>query len=120
MTIIRTSQIEQKIQEYKDHCLSALHLYSKNQNEHCAQDFRKSCEAFFKILIFSHYNDINGLKIVLGELDSRLRPSNNRKLLYNQLFTLVKQIPFYNFQYNNSLEDIQKHENDVSHEPNQT
>ena len=116
MAITKTAQIEQKIQEYKDHCLLALSLYSENKNSHCVQDFRKSCEALFKILIFSQYGDLNGLKIILGEVDIRLRNSNNRVLLYYQLFEIAKKTSKYKIRYSNAFEDIQKYGNDGSRE----
>ncbi len=118
MEILKTSQIEQKITDYRNHCIKALSFYEQKNYSNCTQELRKSCEAMFKILLFSHFGDKDGLKLVLGKLDFNRRALNGKDLMFQQLFDNAKKTSKYNSRYNGAFEDIQKHGNDGSHNPN--
>ena len=96
MEILKTSQIEQKITDYRNHCIKALSFYEQKNYSNCTQELRKSCEAMFKILLFSHFGDKDGLKLVLGKLDFNRRALNGKDLMFQQLFDNAKKTSKYN------------------------
>lgn len=118
MAITLTPQIKQKIQEYEDHCLKALAFLEDKDYEHCTGDFRKSCEALFKILIFDRFGNVNGLKIILGQIDFRNIPSDGIPLAYQKLLTNAKKSSKYNNDFLQSFKDIQGLGNGAAHNPN--
>lgn len=117
--MIRSQLINQKLEEYKKHCILALDFYYKNDFEHSLTDFRKSAEAFMKIPILNKYGDNNGLEIILGKIDCSLNPINNKKeLSYQELLNIIKNNNDLLLQDFNRLKDIQKESNPPSHNSN--
>lgn len=118
MAITLTPQIEQKIREYEEHCLKALLFWKNNDYEHCTQDFRKSCEALFKILIFEKYGSANGLKIILGEIDCQLVISDNKELGYSSLWNAAKNSLQFEPKLTGAFKDIKEYGDNGAHNRN--
>lgn len=117
----RISLINRKIQEYINHCIYALDFFYKNDFEHSLTDFRKSGEAFMKILIIDKFGDLNGHKIIVGEIDMNLNPcSTHHDLQYNELLKVIEYKNILNISMLNRLKDIQRESNPTAHNPNRT
>lgn len=118
MSISLTPEITLKLKEYNDHCINALAFWEKNDYEHCTQDFRKSCEALFKILIYDHFGSNNALKIIIGEIDDQLLPSKNVELGYSGLWNAAKNSLKYDHTLTSAYKDIKEHGDKASHNLN--
>lgn len=111
--------ILKKIDEYKKHCIVALDFFFKEDYEHTLGDLRKSGEAFLKICILEKYGDVDGEKIILGQIDTSLNPVSNPKFLdYQDYLNIVKDEKILNVTDFNRLIDLQKKTNSSAHNPN--
>lgn len=111
-----TNLISEKITQYVNHCLTALDFFYKDDYEHAATDFRKSAEAFLKILVLNQFGDTSGLQIINGEIDVNLTPKQSpyKSLMLNDLL----QIRLNNIGHCFArLKDIQK-SNPTAHNGN--
>lgn len=118
--MIRSTLINQKINEYIKHCILALDFFFKDDFEHALTDFRKSGEAFMKIYIVDKCGDAHGYKVIVGELnmDNTLCSSRPHDLQYQELIDICKNEKLLNHRAFSRLLDIQKESNPTAHNPN--
>lgn len=113
-----TPLLLKKLDEYKKHCIIALDFFYKYDFEHALGDFRKSGEALMKALILHHFRDVNGEKIILGELNDTLTTlSPPKKMEYQDLLNIVKNKKLLPMDIGR-LKDLQKKGNISQHNPN--
>ena len=111
--------IQNKLKQYYLHSIKALNFFYQKDYESALTDFRKSAEAFMKILILKSYGDPNGDKVIKGELDEFLvarSPAN--KLEYHELLSVVKNRSLLQAGEFSRLKDIQSKTGNAAHNPN--
>lgn len=64
MTI--TARIQEKLESYRTHVLMAIDYFSKEKWDEAAVRFRKSAEAYMKVLIYEHLGDVGGHEVIVG------------------------------------------------------
>lgn len=116
----KTTLFERKIKEYNDHCILALHFYAEKDFDHSSIDFRKSGEAYMKILILKIYGETNGHKIITGEIDKQLKPMPTpaHPLIYNGLYQIICTHSTMKPDELSRLKDIQNRSNPSAHDRN--
>lgn len=119
-TMPLTPLIQRKLDEYYQHCLVALDFLFKNDAEHALGDFRKSAEAFMKILILKKFGEGDGERMILGEIDHEFKPILPAKRLeFQDFLDILKVEKLTNGITFPRLIDLQKRTNPSVHNPNQ-
>jgi hypothetical protein len=114
-----SSLITRKLQEYENHCLTALDFAEKSDPEHALGDFRKSAEAAMKILIIKKFGDQNGEQIVLGEIDCQLNKITfSKRLEYQDFLDILKNEKLTTTPTFFRMVDLQQRTNPSMHNPN--
>lgn len=111
--------ISRKLQEYENHCLTALDFAQKSDAEHALGDFRKSAEAAMKILVIKKFGDHDGEQIVIGQMDCQLNTiTTSKRLEYQDFLDILKAEKLTNTAVFFRLIDLQQRTNPSVHNPN--
>lgn len=94
----------------------AVIFFCKNDSEHALTDFRKSGEAFLKILVLGKYENSDGHKIIIKELDHMLTSRPYKELRYEDLICIY--FSYYQFYPKALLKDNQIKGNPTTHNGN--
>ena len=116
-----TQKIQFKIDNTLKFALQTFEDFSNNNYDNCLNNARKACEAICRAFILKKYGDINGEKIILGEVKKNLTanapyPDGKYKVpLLNDLLKICEQdfdkALYFRFQ------DIRYGGNNASHDP---
>lgn len=110
----------QKTQQYHDHCLIAIDFFYKNDPEHALINFRKSAEAFMKIMLLLTFGESDGEDMYLGKIDSDLNSKTGtiRTLDYQEMLSIIWSKKICIPEVNQRLKDLQTKTNTAAHNPN--
>lgn len=119
MTI--TAKIQEKIDAYRTHVLLAIYFLSQERWDESGVRFRKSAEAYMKVIIYEHLGDTLGHEVILAHKnqDGSVR-SRGYGLLYSELLNLIIA-PNNNWIDNTTkqiLNNIKDKVNDNAHDSN--
>lgn len=119
--MIITAKIQEKIDAYRTHVLLAIDYLSQERWEDSAVRFRKSAEAYMKVIIYEHLGDTLGHEVILAHKfqDGSTR-SRNYSLYYYELQNICKN-PNNNWidaTTDQVLEDIKDKANSNAHDSN--
>jgi hypothetical protein len=111
---------KQKLEQYTNHCLIALNFYYTQDHEHALINFRKSGEAFMKIIVLKKYEESDGEKIYNGILDTDLNTiaGVQKQLEYSELMQILWDKKLCPGDVNQRLRDLQTKTNPSAHNPN--
>ncbi|MFW0737124.1 hypothetical protein [Flavobacterium sp. T12S277] len=116
-----SSKLNYKITNVTAFAVQAFKDLKDKQASNTLNNARKSCEAMCRAILLQQFGEINGDKIILGEIDKNLRPINaiNGKHQPPLLNELLKQTK--NFISPQSIyfrcQDIRYGGNNASHDP---
>ena len=119
MTI--TPRIREKFENYRTHVLMAIDYFSKERWDEAAVRFRKSAEAYMKVIIYEHLGDDLGHEVILGQKNQNgITLTHAHNLFYSEMKKLCVD-PTNNWidaKTNSILEDINKKSSVGAHDSN--
>lgn len=119
MTI--TTRIQEKLDNYRSNVLFAIDFLSHGSLEEAAVRFRRSVEAYMKMLIYNELGDSLGHDVILGNKDQNNHViSKGRSLLYSEMVTLVSDTNRWaDTRKKTLLNDIKDRTNGNAHDANE-
>lgn len=66
MAMTLTARIQEKLENYRTHVLMAIDFLSNERLDEAAVRFRKSAEAYMKVIIYEHLGDVLGHDVILA------------------------------------------------------
>ena len=118
MTI--TTRIKEKLDNYRTCVLMAIDFLSKDQLEEAGVRFRKSAEAYLKIILYEQMGDETGQRYLTGEEDAGGNPlSPWLKPSYTQMLDTCYSKGWIDVNIHRLLDDIRKKSNENAHDPNE-
>ncbi len=110
----------EKLKQYHEHCLVALDFFYKNDPEHALINFRKSAEAYMKILLIQRYGESLGQDIYTGRknADGSVIAGTARQLEYGDLLKILWDSRIDKTDNKTRLKDLQKKANPSAHNRN--
>lgn len=119
MTI--TPKIQEKIDNYRTSILMAIDFLSKGVFEEAGVRFRKSVEAFMKVIVYENWGDNKGHRYLIGEEDKYGNLLNPKSI---PLFSSILDLCYYDKHWidnktHSLLDNIRLKSNDKAHDPNE-
>lgn len=116
-----TARIQEKLDNYRTNVLFAIDFLSHDRQEDAAVRFRKSSEAFMKIIIYERLGDSLGHDVILGKKDYLGNVINKgRTLLYSEIVTLIADTTrWIDTSKKLLLNDIKDKTNENAHDSNE-
>lgn len=113
--------ITSKVINFENHTLSAYQLFHECKYDKMANDFRKACEAFMKIVIVLEVGEDLGKQIIAGRKNINGSRVEDRKsnLSLKELLEVATEIPnptYWENSYSIPIEKIRPVGNDSSHD----
>lgn len=113
--------ITSKVVNFNNHTLSAYQLFHEGKYDKMANDFRKACEAFMKIVIVLEVGEDFGQQIIAGkkDIDGSTFKDKRSKLSLMEMLESISKIPnltFWQDSYSNPINKIRSTGNENSHD----
>lgn len=115
-----STYIEQKMNNCLLNVMKGIKQAVANDYQSAMSSFRNMCEAVMKALIFNHFGESDGCKIVKGMMNAGRRETGRRyNLSFKQLHNIVSSLQLLDEEYINALDSIaDKANNCGSHDTN--
>ncbi|OJV50957.1 MAG: hypothetical protein BGO31_10850 [Bacteroidetes bacterium 43-16] len=113
------NKIDYRINNIKIHTESAKQDYFRGNKENTLNNLRKAAEAICRAIILNKMGEVDGEKIILGEVDINLNPKRKRDIktiLLNDLIKIVNDKRWLNQTIFHRLKDIHWGGNSGSHD----
>lgn len=116
-----TTRVKEKLDNYRTSVLMAIDFLSKGQFEESGVRFRKSAEAYMKLIIYEQWGDERGHRYLVGIEDEDGYPLAYRQSpLYAQmLYLCYNEKHWIDGSTKILLDDLRKNSNEEAHDPNE-